>query len=446
MGTPLRPLSGAERQLWLLSRTRPFQVVLSLVLPTDRPVPAVDALRDALQVVAAGHPLLRVRVKVCGGVPIFEESEVPVPVRVVGHAPDLDAIIEDELNHAIPTDTGPLLRATLVTSESGPATMLLTFDHVAADGLSMASVLRDVLAALAPPDGAAGEPALHKAAADIVPSIQTIPKSTRRPMFWLRFLGRRLRELWWRLRSGAVRGLPHRAAPATEQRTRVTRRHLSADDVASLHERTTEAGVSVHAALCAAQILAIRGVLEGSGALPLAVYSPTNLRNRLVWRGAIGVPDGHLGQFVGYLRSLHRVAPTADLWGVAREVRHQIRDRLAASDDLGYHVLNHVLMWLLKPWFRPDETGAARLARAAAGSLSHTTIVTNLGAVDIGVPLDGDLYVASATLPGEVFVSGVARVGGRLGWNFSWTEPCLDAETAEALADATLEALRAALR
>jgi hypothetical protein len=439
----LRPLSGAERQLWLLSRVRPFQVVFALTLPPSHPVPAPDAVGAALRVAGARHPLLCVRVALRGGIPVFEGSDRPIPVRTVPRCTDIDAVISDELNHRIPSDTGPLLRATVIAPEAGPPVLLLTFDHVAADGLSMAAVLRDVVAALAHP-GAPGAPrAAPPAIEDILPSIETIPRAVRRPGFWVRFLARRLGELWWRLRYGPIRALPHPAAPAGEQRTHSIRRVLEPDRVAPLRDRAAAEGVSLHAALCAAQILALRTRFSGGDRLPLAVYSPTDLRPRLRWGAGLGVPRDHLGQFVGYARSLHRVGPGADLWAVAREVRDQIRRRVSTSDDLGYHVLNHALMRLLSRWFRPDAQGARRLSRAAARSLSHTTILTNLGELDEALPDGSILHVVASTLPGEVFVSGVARSRGHLGWNFSWTEPCLDRATAAAIADEAVGLLEA---
>ena len=166
----------------------------------------------------------------------------------------------------------------------------------------------------------------------------------------------------------------------------------------------------------------------------------------------VRVPQDHMGQFVGNARSMHRVRPDAQLWDLAREVRDQVTARVAESDDLGYNVLNHVLMRVLARWFRPDDKGAARLSRAAAGSMSHTTVLTNMGEVapsDIleGVNLEGArLHVAMNNLPGSVFVSGAIRLRGRLGWSFAWAEPYLDATTARALADAAVAQLHEALR
>lgn len=445
MPTLLRPLSGAERQLWLLSRTRPFQVVMTLTLPPSHPAPAEDALGAALRAVAGRHPLLGVRVARRGGELVFEESDLPIPVREVRGAEDLDAVIEEELNHPIPTSTGPLLRVTRVTPDDGPAALLLTYDHVAADGLSMAAVLRDVLIALAPGPDPSVCPARPATPENIAPSVAVLPRVVRSPGFWLRFLGRRCAELWWRIRRGAIRVVPHRRIPIAEQRTRGTRRVLEPETVAALRHRAATEGVSLHAALCAAQLLALRTHLGSEGPLPLAIYSPTDLRPRLRWGAGTGVPQDHLGQFVGYARSMHRVGPAADLWALAREVRAQIRRSVTSSDDLGYHALNHVLMWLLRWWFTPSARGARRLSRVAARSLSHTTILTNLGERGGDLPEGSCLHVAASTLPGEVFVSGVARVNGRLGWNFGWTEPCLDRTTAEGIADEAVTRLEDAL-
>lgn len=450
MGTRIRPLSGAERQLWLLSRTSPFQIVLALELPAGVPAPDEDALRAALEKVRGRHPLLRVRVAVAvrGQTLVFEECDSPIPLRLVRGAPDLTAVIEEELNLPVPTDTGPLLRAVLVTPDEGRAAVLLTFDHTAADGISVSAVFREVLAALSRQEDAQADETVRPATPqNVAPSIAGLPRTVRRPWFWLRFLGRRLAELWWRIRHGAIRSIPHRSVPAAEQRSRIIRYEFAPEDVATLRGRAATEGVSLHAVLCAAQLLAIRGLFSGDGPLPLAAYSPTDLRSRLEFGALPRVPPDHMGQYVGYARSMHRVRPNAGLWDLAREVRDQITTRVAASDDLGYNVLGHVLMRVLARWFRPDDKGAARLSRAAAGSMSHTTVMTNLGEVASADTLEGaSLHVAMNNLPGSVFVSGAVRLSGRLGWSFAWAEPCLDAATARTLADAAIAQLRGALR
>ena len=144
----LRALGLRERCLYLYSERNPMPFVLAAEFSI-----ALDAhrLRDALVAVQCRHPLLSAYLKNDPETGPGFRRKVPVaPIDLIVHQDfdhDWQLLAAEELTRPFDTATAPLMRAMLATRQM-TSTLLLTFDHVIADGISAVLVLNDLLAEL----------------------------------------------------------------------------------------------------------------------------------------------------------------------------------------------------------------------------------------------------------------------------------------------------------
>ncbi|WPB88492.1 amino acid adenylation domain-containing protein [Streptomyces malaysiensis] len=160
------PLSYAQRRLWFVDRLEGASALynIPLVLRLSGRLD-ISALRTALGDVVARHESLRTRFPQMEGEPYQEilsvaEAGVDLPVIPVA-ADELEARIDRTCSHAFDLASELPLRATLFTSGTdrpspdagsvvtGDWVLVLVVHHIAGDGWSMGSLLRDLSAAYA---------------------------------------------------------------------------------------------------------------------------------------------------------------------------------------------------------------------------------------------------------------------------------------------------------
>jgi NRPS condensation-like uncharacterized protein len=144
----VRPLGAFERAIHRVMEEYPmhFSVVAELAGTVE---PA--QLRQALVAVQHRHPLLSVHVEDHPGTRLgFYRSAVvpPIPLTVLDADLSWEQVAAEELATAFDATTAPLMRAVLLRQGPAAATLVLTFDHVIADGKSALYVLQDILAVL----------------------------------------------------------------------------------------------------------------------------------------------------------------------------------------------------------------------------------------------------------------------------------------------------------
>src|SRR5262249_52920119 len=123
----------------------PMQFTLAAELDTRLDEQEVKAALAAAQ---RRHPLLSVHVEdhLDTRLGFYRAASAPaIELRVLEM--DWRRAAERELAHPFDRGAAPLMRAVLVTQRDH-STLLLTFDHVIADGMSAVRVLDDVMAAL----------------------------------------------------------------------------------------------------------------------------------------------------------------------------------------------------------------------------------------------------------------------------------------------------------
>lgn len=408
-----RLLDGLERLFWLMGRAAVFNIVASARLTG---LLAPEALRVALDAAQARHPLLRARIALREGGPAFVPGAGPLPLRAEPLPPGDGWLrrMEDELHAPFP-DEGPLLRATLL--HGGPEhVLLLAFHHCIGDGFAAWSLLGDLVRVASGQAGALPPLPLPPGLAQALPPFTPTAPPAPPP---------------------EVARLPlDEDTPVGSRRTRLLQRHLEPAEVDALAARARQEGTTVQGALAAAMLQAAARE-TGDRPAVLGLNSPLNLRERL--RPPLG-PDFVLGAFAPPL--FLRADPAEPLWGLAREVRAQLR--VLAEGDAVFSVLAAVEQGC------PREPGAAQaMPGRIAAQTPVATGVTNLGRVP--PPPPGPLRVrsfdcaASLELAPSSVVAYAATFEGRLALTFMHAEPVVGAARAGRIADGTVARLRAAL-
>ncbi|MBZ4418506.1 non-ribosomal peptide synthetase/type I polyketide synthase [Myxococcus sp. RHSTA-1-4] len=178
------PLTEAQRQLWILSRTNEggsiaYNLSMSLRLEGDL---RADVLRRALQHVVDRHEALRIRIGEDGerqhvlptlsvDLPVLDLSALSPPAR----AASLSGWYSRESATAFDLHRGPLLRAHLLKLDAREHLLVLSTHHVVVDGWSLGVVLQEVAAAYS---------ALVDGASPSLPSVKQFGDYVR----WLRSL------------------------------------------------------------------------------------------------------------------------------------------------------------------------------------------------------------------------------------------------------------------
>lgn len=442
-----RPLSSTERAFWLLDRGTRWNGVQVAALrgPID-----VAVLRAALGQVQARHPLLRVRVVGGDRRPAFTTAGAgPLPLRVLPRHSDTawQAAVEEELNAPFPPDGDHLTRLSLLQG-AGRHELVFAHHHVTADALSGVYAVRDLLSeyarrceagpgAPAEPEPGFG-PGPGPALALRPPLAALLPAAARGvPLFWAmhRFFRKYVLGRAW----GAPRPLPReQAAPPAVRRNRLVHLALPPDETAALAERAREAGTTVHAAICAALLLAAgETAYAGEDDVTAGCFTAVNLR------GELTEPVGEeMGLYISQVTTFHRIAPPPPLWSLAREVKAQLKEALAHGEQY----LTMPLIGLFIPGGRDPAPGFIRRFDGGSPAALGVTNVAQLPIPRRYGPLVLDNYQITVGLSvvGQL-LGAVTTFAGTLNLNLIYVEPLVSEARARAIAHGALSRLREAL-
>ena len=112
---------------------------------------AADQVQAALSAVQNRHPLLSVHVEDRPASRLgFYRAEPVAGIQLAVHERDdtqWQSVAADELARPFDRSTAPLMRAALLNGKS-TSSVLLTFEHTIADGMSSVSILNDLVASL----------------------------------------------------------------------------------------------------------------------------------------------------------------------------------------------------------------------------------------------------------------------------------------------------------
>lgn len=419
-------------------------------------------LETALVAAQRRHPLLGVRIALVHrglgrGAPVFTTEGVgPIPLEVVRvedpatltlESEALSRRLEGEINTRL-DESGPLVRVTLLRpsakarpAASAPcAALLISVHHSIADGLSITTLLRELIATHN--DGTALARLPVQAGPD-----HRLPGGAWQPWRVLahqRFMQTRSS----RREPPPLRLRPTRQVPHGQRRAGLRIRGLDPRETAALRGRCRSRDASVHAVLSTALASAIAQVEGGPDSPRVQLATPVDLRRTLGW-------DTDEIASNTFLASTSLRAPGAtSFWDTARRFQHDVRDFLRRGHLLGHAPamtrLGATMRWILGD----DEHGLARFARFADRFQSNTSGVTNLGVVNLGAPSQDEggavsvrRFILAASFANLApFGVAAATAHGQLTLAFGHMRPLVGRSRANALAEGMMSTLRRAIR
>ena len=144
----LRPLSGFERLFWAIDKINGFNFGIAV---SFRGAIAHARWQAAFAQVQKRHPLLNAQINEDDPyAPYFERGAgLPVPLAFLrrNSSADWQRVMEDEVAQPFDLSIAPLLRAVVLEDDEG-CDLVLTVDHLIADGMGVLALVRDLLAAL----------------------------------------------------------------------------------------------------------------------------------------------------------------------------------------------------------------------------------------------------------------------------------------------------------
>src|SRR5262245_37972962 len=337
----IRSLGSLEHLFWLLDQHHFVHFAVTALISGET---SPRDWRRALDRLQKRHPILSVCIDgVPSSIPLFRQADAaPIPLRIVEDEPELrwEAEVGKELATPFNPSRAPLIRALLIQGAQDAAFMLVAH-HSIADGLSLAYAIRDTLDALA--------------------------GRFLRPLPWLPSQDDMM-NVWDSLMDGQERDQAGAAMPAVYRphdnaRPTVKGLRLSPGLTSSVRARTRQQGTTVHGALCAALVLASRGVFAPWREMPLRIFSPINARPLLDAGESCGV-------FLGATTSMFD-RQAIDFWDIACDARidvavNQTSENIAAQ---------------LAAFRRVVGNGAevATVAEFVAEVFASEVLLTNLG-------------------------------------------------------------------
>jgi hypothetical protein len=312
-----RPAGTAEIFTTVLTKHTPLHFGLCLRLGAEV---GEAALRAALDETRRQHLLMSVRMVQDGAGRYFVDTEGVAPFPVTVHPASerpWTALLDEEIRAPFRMDVGPSSRFALRPTATGTE-LYATFHHAFADGHAAVRCLDLLLAVLGGAGRATPADRDHPLCESLRPEVAEAlsrrppPALTPPPQLDPAELRRRL-------------AAPYRAPAAFTIRSWA----LSREETSRLAEASRAAGVTVHAALGAAWLLASAQVLGGDGRWRRTIQSPVDLRRHLrdEARDAYGI-------YFGIVTAEVDCAPGRPFVEIARDVKAGIEAQRSDLKDV----------------------------------------------------------------------------------------------------------------
>ena len=267
----LRPLDPAERYYWLLDQLGCLSIVVTAQLRT-----ALDPsdLALALKDVQRAHPLLRARIAVVDGDPVFVETTEPLPLTVMPlEASQEIQDLEADINQPF-TPTLPLARCRYLPSPTGQRAVLrLVFHHAIADGQAVITTVQQVLRHMAGRIDAAPRPEQAQ-----VPLHDRFPHELEAPAV-RRAIAREIQAE--RRAQPPPAAFPFHARETAGRTPRIDRLLVDPDASRRLRDDARDRGATMNGAIGAAALEAAASLLDDDRPLPIMLLTATDLRRRI---------------------------------------------------------------------------------------------------------------------------------------------------------------------
>ena len=391
-----RPLGTNEKVFWVLDQktTTHFAVVAEI------DGNALDhQWRQALNTVQQRHPNLSVRIS--GNeysTAYFEhvdDCEIPLSIAYTKKDEDWTSVLEEELKIPIDITKAPLARA-VVIQQSGKSVFIFLSNHSIGDGMSSALFIQDILTILS------GEK---------LDNLMPIPALDE-------LAGVHVKEIPNEQTSGFDQA-KNSLIPRPE--VNVQRLKLSGALTEKLIKRSKSEKTTVHGALSAALVLALKQTDSALEEKPVRILHPLSARTTL----GIG---NDFGLLINIVTLPYNPEPENTFWDFARNVRKEIaatqtpewiRTDISATRELFY-----------------NEMDVKTVEQALYQGTRHEVMLTNLGQLPFK-SVFGGLELKSLWGPMVLTLHDAARTVGVATFNGELTLTVTGILTSDGLLEAT---------
>ncbi len=361
-----RPLGAWEKILWLSDQSGRAQVAMMAQIKGKF---SVEQLKQALTQVQHRHLLLRVRIALDEAQqPWFVEDTANIPLRVVPREGEQQwqRELEQELSQRFVSYQAPLVRVVLIHS-TDVSELIITSHHCISDGTSKLLLIRDILQALTTPETSTSSQSLP-----IIPAMEDlIPGQVDENLI---SLNSKTQKTSWQQQSSLSTKLtdpPTQFSNATVEQTSPILSHihfasLSPENTTLLISHCRQEQTTVHAAICAAFLLAIANKNPSEKQQTLQCFSAMNIREDLR-----PVVEEQVGYYAHGKATLQTLTPNTSLWEVARSFKDQLNQEIAPEKIFEDILRNQE--WLST---NPDLT---QVQQAISEHLDRGLMVSNLG-------------------------------------------------------------------
>ncbi len=424
-----RALGTFETAQALTNAYAPFNVVAVLPL---RNGPGHETLRRALDALQIRHPLLRMKLEPTDRGFRFEPTARSVQLETLDRSEGSTWMqaAENELNRALDTTSGPLLRCLRVSrpTDTSESECILTFHHSIVDATSGANVVRELLIACAAID-ARETPQLGSPLPLMPPEDDLFPDSAPgggRRSSVAGFLVRQLAdEVSYRLRTIGGRRPPVHPSGAC----RVLCRRLGEDDTSRVVRACRSRRLPLNSALNAAMLVAVHRVLYDGKATLLRHFNFADLRPILRPR----VTAEHLGSYHAMLRVTVPMPSDAGLWATAEQANRRITTAVHRGDTFASVQLSAAMM---RPILHQRRQ---RMGTTALSYTGPSRLPRRFGSIEASSP---DVFISNLTL-GPEYTARASLAEGELRWNIVYLDCDMDRAIADRISDEMLDVLRA---
>jgi len=391
-----RQLGTEEHRIWSYEQIRPIHFILTAnIIGTLH----VDQLRQALIKVQQRHPLLNVRIALSSsGIPWLIRERAQIPVREVQRHSSLQwqQEVEQELSNPFDWSQAPLIRVVLLQGE-GVSDLIITCMHAIADGMSVVFLLRDILLAIGEPNQELSILPEQPSYEHLVPQFE--PKYTT-------------------LSFEPSLSLPNTKPTLPEtSRPRLHTWSLSTVETIALLHKCHEAQTSVHAAICAAFLLAMssQGTQQNEfeKSTQLKCLSAINIRRFLP------EIEEDFGFYFTAIVTTDNITPDLSLWDLARSIKVQLNQKIAPEQIFAHLPDSEALMSTL-----PSCSEVVNIMETVN---NYDVLVTNLGCLTIPQQY-GEFQLASIYGPSAMthvshkFVVGVTTLGEQMFFSLVYSD------------------------
>ncbi|MBV8886309.1 MAG: hypothetical protein JO235_20275 [Chroococcidiopsidaceae cyanobacterium CP_BM_RX_35] len=389
-----RPLGAFEKLFWLCDQVQPMHFALTAQIQGEF---STEQLKCALMQVQQRHPLLRVRIALDETEqPWFVEQVASIPLRVLRRQSEQhwQREVETEISTPFNWNQAPLVRAVLLHSLE-ISELIIVYHHSIADGTSGTYLIRDILQALAvkstilqplPMPLSSEDLMLGKADAALSLCPVALQTSDFKP-------------------------------PETSPRSRLLAGSLTPETTTRLIFRCRQEQTSVHAAICAAFLLAIVRQSGSKQQQTLRCLTPIDLQ-----RHFMSASDARFSLCVTVARTEHALTPNTSVWAVAQSVKQQLNQAMEPEQVMA--AIQQSQAWMSA---NPSST---QVWQGLIEQYSFDIMVTNLGRLALPQQF-GQLQLRGIYGPSAMSgrdsgpMLGVATIGERLCFTLVYPESVL---------------------